>query len=73
VKVLTIVGAVLAIFGGVVLARGLTYPSEKTVLQVGSMEIKAESQRSIPPVVGGVALLGGLVLIGMGLSGKKFT
>ena len=72
-KMLTIVGAVLALFGGYVLARGMTYPSERNVLKVGDMQVTAESRRSIPPYVGGIAILGGLALIGVSLSGKKIT
>jgi len=70
-KMLTIVGAVLALLGGYVLARGMTYPSERNVLKMGDMQVTAETQRSIPPYVGGIAVLGGLALIGVSLSGKK--
>lgn len=72
-KMLTIVGAVLALFGGYVLARGMTYPAERNVLKMGDMRVTAETQRSIPPWVGGVAILGGLAIIGVSLSGKKIT
>lgn len=72
-KMLTIVGVLLVAFGGYVLARGMTYPAERNVLKVGDMQVTAETQRSIPPFIGGIAVLGGLAMIGVSLSGKKIT
>ncbi len=72
-RTLTIVGAVLAVLGGVILIRGLSYPSERSVLQVGDVQVSATSHRRIPPYVGGIALLGGLALVGFSLSGKRLT
>ena len=72
-RMLTIVGALVAVFGGYVLARGMTYPAERNVLKMGDMQVTAQTQRSIPPYVGGIAVLAGLALIGFSLSGKKLT
>jgi hypothetical protein len=68
---LTIAGILLAVLGAFILVRGLTYRSDRSVLKVGDLEAKVEERRTIPPWVGGVALLGGIVLIGMGARGRK--
>ncbi len=72
-KMLTIAGAVLAVFGAFVLVKGMSYPSERNVIKMGDMQITAESQRRVPAYVGGIALIGGLALVGAGLSGKRIS
>jgi uncharacterized membrane protein len=65
----TIVGIVLVIIGVVALAYGgITYTRDETVLDVGPIEAQAETQERIPlpPVLGGLALVGGIVLIVVG-------
>lgn len=68
-NVSTIVGIVLVIIGVVAFAYGgITYTREETVLDVGPIEAQAETQERIPlsPVLGGLALVGGIVLIVVG-------
>ena len=70
-KPLVMAGVALGVLGAFVLLKGLTYPSERSVLKVGDLKVSAEEQRSIPPWVGGVALVGGVMLLGAGTLGRK--
>ncbi len=63
----TVVGAVLLIFGVVVLALGLRYRETKTVLDLGDHKAKVTEHRQIPDWVGVAAIGGGVLLIGVGL------
>ena len=66
VKITTIVGIVLVIVGVVGLAAGgFSYTKEKTVVDIGPIKATADSRETIPipPVLGGIALVGGIVLI----------
>ncbi len=68
------IGIVLIVLGGLMLAyQGINYTREKNVLDVGSVHVTAETQRRIPlpPVFGGLALVGGVVLLVMGASNKS--
>ena len=60
--VLVVLGALALIYGGI------GYNRDRTVLQMGSMEITASEHRSVPvpAVAGGAVLIGGLLLLGMG-------
>ena len=57
--VLIVIGLVGLIWGGVSWSR------EKTVVQVGPFEARAEERETIPvpPIVGGIALVGGIILL----------
>jgi len=62
----TIVGIVLVIVGVIGLAAGgFSYTKEKTVVDIGPIKATADSRETIPipPVLGGIALIGGVVLI----------
>ena len=62
----TIVGIVLVVLGVIGLAYGgITYTREKTVIDLGPIEARAETRETIPfhPVLGGAALVGGIVLL----------
>jgi len=66
VKMATIVGIVLVIVGVIGLAAGgFSYTKEKTVVDIGPIKATADSRETIPipPVLGGIALIGGVVLI----------
>lgn len=61
-----LIGFVLVIFGVLALVYGgISYNRERTVLDVGPFKATATEQKNIPlsPIVGGVALLGGIVLL----------
>ena len=65
----TLMGAVLIVIGLIGLIwGGLSYTREETVLDVGPIEATAETRETIPigPVVGGIALVGGIFLVATG-------
>ena len=73
-KTIIWVGIVLIVLGGLMLAyQGINYTREKNVLDVGSVHVTAETHQRIPlpPVFGGLAIVGGVVLLVMGASNKS--
>lgn len=65
-KASAIVGIVLIVLGVVALAYGgITYTRDKTVIDLGPIEARAETRETIPlpPVLGAAALVGGIVLL----------
>ena len=63
---LRIIGILLIVLGLVALAyQGITYTKSEKVLEVGPITATKETRKTIPlpPVLGGVALLGGVVLL----------
>lgn len=67
----TIIGAVLIVIGLIGLIwGGISYTREEKVLDLGPIEATAERRETIPvgPVVGGLALVGGIVLL---VSGRR--
>jgi uncharacterized cupredoxin-like copper-binding protein len=62
-----IVGILLAVLGAFIVFRGLSYGSERSVIQVGDMKASVDARRSVPTWVGGVAIAGGVLLISAGL------
>ena len=66
------VGIVLIILGVVAfIFQGITYTTHKDIINVGPIHATAEHKKTIPlpPVLGGIALVGGIVLLVAG--GKK--
>jgi len=70
-KPLVIAGIVIAGLGVFVLVKGLSYGSQSNVLKVGDLQVTAEEQRMVPAWVGGVAVVGGLMLIGAGVGKRR--
>ncbi len=65
----SIVGIVLIAIGVIALAYGgITYTREEKVLDIGPLEATAETRERIPlpPVLGGIALVGGIALLAVG-------
>jgi uncharacterized membrane protein len=63
---LIIIGIVLIAVGIVSLAyQGITYTSRETVVDLGPIKATADKQKTIPvpPILGGLALAGGVVLL----------
>jgi hypothetical protein len=61
-----IFGFALVVIGVIALAYGgITYNRQKTILDVGPFKATATEQRNVPlsPIVGGIALLGGILLL----------
>jgi uncharacterized membrane protein len=69
VRAITMVGVVLIVIGVVMLAyQGFTYTTREKVLEVGPVEVQKETRKTIPlpPLIGGTALAGGIVLVLVG-------
>jgi hypothetical protein len=65
-KPIALAGVVLVVLGVVALVyQGVTYTSRETVLDIGPLHATADRQRTLPlsPVLGFVAVGGGLVLL----------
>jgi uncharacterized membrane protein YidH (DUF202 family) len=61
-----IVGTILVVIGIVALVwGGVSWTREKTIVDLGPIEAKAETREHIPlpPVLGGIALVAGVVLL----------
>jgi uncharacterized membrane protein len=66
------VGILLVVLGGLALAyQGFNYTHRERVMDVGPMHVTREDHDrvSIPPILGGLALVGGIALLVVG--GKK--
>jgi hypothetical protein len=69
---LKIVGIILIVIGVAALAfQGISYTTREKIIDVGPIHATAEKKKTIPlpPVLGGMALVGGIVLLVVG--GKK--
>ncbi|MDZ4259855.1 MAG: hypothetical protein U0974_10950 [Gemmatimonadales bacterium] len=64
---LVLVGIVVFALGAFVMWRGASVTSQRDVLQVGDVKITADEQQSVPPWLGGVAMVAGVVLIVVGV------
>lgn len=65
-KTLSIVGILLIVLGIAVFAyQGITYTTQEKVVDLGPLQVTAEKTRTIPlpPVMGAIALVGGIVLL----------
>lgn len=65
----TVVGIVLIILGVLALAyQGITYTKTEEIIDIGPFKATAETQKTIPlsPLLGGLALAGGVVLVIVG-------
>jgi uncharacterized membrane protein len=68
-KSITLTGILLILFGAVMLAyQGFTYTKREKVLDLGPIEATKETRKTvpIPPIVGGLALVGGVALVAVG-------
>ena len=68
-KTYTLTGIILIVIGIVALAyQGITYTTREKVVDLGPIQMTAEKTKTLPlpPIVGGIALVGGIVLLVMG-------
>lgn len=68
-KPLVIVGIILIVAGVVALAYGgFSFTTTEKVAEIGPLKLEKEKQRgvAIPPILGGAALVGGVVLVIVG-------
>jgi uncharacterized membrane protein len=65
-KPITIIGVLLIALGVVAFAyQGITYTTNEKVVDLGPLKVEAKREKTIPlpPVLGGIALVGGIVLV----------
>jgi hypothetical protein len=75
-KSATLAGLVLLILGVVALAyQGITYTTQKKILDVGPLQATEEVKHTLPlpPVLGCLALMGGVVLLATGAKNESVT
>jgi len=68
-KTHTLIGILLIAIGIVSFAyQGITYKTREKVIDIGPIHMTAEKTKTLPlpPIVGAVALVGGVVLLVMG-------
>jgi len=68
-KTLTLIGIILIVIGIIAFAyQGITYTTREKVVDIGPIHMTAEKTKTfpLPPIVGGLTLLGGIVLLVMG-------
>ena len=71
-KTYTLIGIVLIVIGIIALAyQGITYTTREKVVDIGPIQMTADKTKTIPlpPILGGIALVGGIVLLVAG--GRK--
>ena len=70
-KTKTLLASILIILGIVAFVyQGITYKTRETAFNLGSLQVTTERTRTVPlpPIVGAVALVSGLVLLFVGNS-----
>ncbi len=68
-KTTTVIGLLLVVLGVIALAYGgINYTSREKIIDIGPLEATAETRETIPlpPILGGLALAGGIALLVMG-------
>ena len=63
------IGIILIVIGVVALIfQGITYTTHKKIIDLGPIQATAEEKKTIPlpPVLGGIALIGGIALLVVG-------
>lgn len=67
-----IVGILLIVFGAIVLVlKGVSYVKDKDTVDLGVATVTTERRGFIPPWVGGVAVIAGIVLLFAGRRGSS--
>ena len=67
-------GILLIVLGALALAyQGINYTRQKRVVDLGSLQVTTETHERIPlpPILGGLAVVGGVVLLIVGAKGKS--
>lgn len=68
-KTYTLTGIILIVMGIVAFAyQGITYTTREKVVDIGPIQVTADKTKTLPlpPIVGAVALVGGIVLLVVG-------
>lgn len=69
-KPTVLIGIVLIVLGVLILTyHGVTYTTRQKILQIGPLKAtrKIEKTVPLPPILGGLALAGGIVLVILGV------
>ena len=72
-KASTILGIILVVLGIISFAyQGITYTTNKKVVDIGPVHATKQEHHTIPlpPILGGLALVGGIVLVIAGSKGS---
>lgn len=73
-KPISWIGILLVVVGALALAyQGVNYTREKKVVDMGQMHVTTETHEHIhlPPILGGLALVGGVILLVAGAKNKS--
>lgn len=73
-KPIMIIGIALIALGIVAFTyQGITYTSREKIIDIGPIQATHETKKTIPlsPILGGVALVGGIMLVISGTRSKK--
>jgi len=62
-RVSLVLGVLLIVGGAILLARGVSFTSERSVLKVGDIEATLEEKRPVSPWFGAAAIAAGVVII----------
>ncbi|HWR57295.1 MAG TPA: hypothetical protein VN328_00280 [Thermodesulfovibrionales bacterium] len=68
-KTNSLIGIILIVIGIIAFAyQGISYTTREKVVDLGPIQVSADKTRTfpLPPIVGGIALVGGIVLLVMG-------
>ena len=68
-KTTALLGLILVVLGALALAyQGITYTTHKKVLDIGPIQATETEHKTIPlpPILGCIALVGGIVLLAVG-------
>lgn len=72
-SIVNIVGILLVIAGIIILGfRGFSYQSKEKVAEIGNVQITAQQEKMVyfPPVMGGIAIVAGIILVLIGTRKK---
>ena len=65
----SLIGIILIVVGIIAFAyQGITYTTREKVVDLGPIQVTADKTKTLPlpPIVGGIALVGGILLLVMG-------
>jgi hypothetical protein len=70
-RLAVVAGIVLAVVGALIVFKGLTYGYQRNDMRIADVQVSAEEERAIPAWVGGVAIVGGVLLLGTGVLRRR--
>jgi hypothetical protein len=68
-KTNSLIGIILIVVGIIAFAyQGITYTTREKVVDIGPIQVTADKTKTLPlpPIVGGIAIVGGILLLVMG-------